>query len=246
MDVYQRRRLVALSAIAAVFILIVLLVRSCGDDEEPVAPVTSGTSVPGAAQPLSQEDYIDEGDAICLQTNTALAAIDTADADQAAAEEAQLLGSELDQLQSLSVPTDVADKLQKFLGALQRQVEALDDRVLAAERGNDTQVVALETTISEAEADTAKAADRFGFQICGDLSAVGETTADNGGTDDTSTDEATAPPVITTPTTPVPATPPADTGTDVGGVGTAPPADTGTDTGTDTGGTDSSSGGVSP
>ena len=128
MDVYQRRRLVALSAIAAVFIIIVLLVRSCGDDEEPADTLATGTSVPGATEPLSQEDYIDEADAICLQTNTAISAIDTADADEAAAQEAQLLASELDSLQTLGTPTDGEDKLTNFLEALQTQVQALDDR----------------------------------------------------------------------------------------------------------------------
>jgi hypothetical protein len=251
MDVYQRRRLVALSAIAAIFIFIVLLIRSCGDDEEPVAPVTSGTSVPGAATALSQEDYVNQADSICQQTNVSLAEVDTSDPTEAAAEEAQLLGSQFDQLQSLSTPTDGADELNRFLSALQRQVAALDDRVLAAERGDDTQVVNLETTIAEAEDKTARAADRFGFEFCGDLEAVGETTSrgdggDGGETEATTDDATTAPPVEPAPTTAVPTTPVPETGTDVGGVGTAPPADTGTDTGTDTGGTDPGSGGVSP
>jgi hypothetical protein len=246
MDVYQRRRLVALSAVAAVFIIIVLLIRSCGDDEEPTTPLSSGASVPGVSQPLSQEDYVDEADAICLQANNSLAAIDTADTDQAAAEEAQLLGSELDQLQTLSVPTDGADKLQNFLEALQTQVQALEDRVLAAERGNETRVVELDTTIADAEADAERAANRFGFQVCGDLSAVGERTGGNGdgATEETTGETATTPVVPVTPTTTVPLTPPADTATE-GGVATEP-ADPGTDTGTDTGGTDPGSGGVSP
>ncbi len=47
MDVYQRRRLVALSAVAVVFIVLVLLFRSCGGDEEPapVTPLSGATGV---------------------------------------------------------------------------------------------------------------------------------------------------------------------------------------------------------
>lgn len=254
MDVYQRRRLVALSAIAAIFIFIVLLIRSCGDDEETPAPLSSGASVPGAAEPLSQEDYVAEADAICQQTNVSLADLDTADTAQAATDEAELLASQLAQLQSLSLPTDGADRLNNFLDALQTQVQALEDRVLAADRGDEARAAELQTTIDEAEADAAQAARRFGFEFCGDLEAVGETTGGGGGgggggsaAEDTIEDTATAPAVPTTPaTTTTPVTPPADTGTDVGGVGTAPPADTATTPPADTGGTDSSSGGVSP
>ena len=45
MDVYQRRRLVALSAIAALFVVFVLLIKGCGDDRpEPVTttPLAAG------------------------------------------------------------------------------------------------------------------------------------------------------------------------------------------------------------
>ena len=49
MDVYQRRRLVALSAVAVVFIVLVLLFRSCGGDDEaaPVTPLSGATGTSG-------------------------------------------------------------------------------------------------------------------------------------------------------------------------------------------------------
>jgi hypothetical protein len=242
MDVYQRRRLVALSALAGFFILVVLLVRSCGDDEEPtpVAPLAGATG-PGGATALSQADYIDQADSICLDANNALAEVDQSDLEAAAADEQQILEGELQQLQTLPPPEDDRERLDKFLGGLDEQVTALSDRVTAAERGDTAAVADLDATVDAAAVTAAKSARRFGFEVCGDTSAVGESSGEGeesvtGGTE-TVVPEATAPPATTT----VP--PPTDTATE-GGVGTAPPADTG-DTG-DSGGTASGSGGVSP
>src|SRR5215213_7784127 len=101
MDVYQRRRLVALSALAGLFIVVVLLIRSCGGDDEDATPLTTpvGTSGAGAATALSQDDFIAQGDSVCLETNSSLASVDTSDSDAAAGDRAELIASELDSLQ---------------------------------------------------------------------------------------------------------------------------------------------------
>ena len=111
MDVYQRRRLVALSALAVVFIAVVLLIKSCGgdDDETPVTPL--GASGASGASVVSQAAYIDQGDAICLDSNTALANVDQSDPVQAAKDEADAVSGELQQLQSLPQPDDGTTKL---------------------------------------------------------------------------------------------------------------------------------------
>ena len=249
MDVYQRRRLVALSAIAAVFVVIVLLIRSCGGDDEetPTAPLAGATGLGGATS-QSQAGYIDQADAICLEANTLIADIDSAEPLAAAAEEAQAVEGELQQLQTLLPPDEGEEDLDKFLSQLGKLYELLQDQVTATEREDDAAIADLDAEIEEAERKVARAAEDFGFDTCGNPEAVGESTSGGEETDtDTETDtggtEATAPPATTTPTvTTPPTTPPADTGTE-GGVGTAPPP---ADTGTDTGGTDSSSGGVSP
>jgi hypothetical protein len=236
MDVYQRRRLVALSAIAIAFILLVLLIRSCGgdDDETPVSPIAGATGT-GTAAALTAEQFIEEGDAICLEANNGLAEVDSADPD-ASATEAEILGSELGSLQTLVLADgeDGTDQLDKFLTALSDQVAALEQRATAADREDDAAVAEFDATIDEAANAASKAAGKFGFEVCGDTSEV----SDGGGGGDTApTDTGAEVPTETvpvTPTEPAPVTPTEPAPTEP----TTPPADTG--------GADSGSGGVSP
>lgn len=248
MDVYQRRRLVALSAVAAVFVVLVLLIRSCGDDDEDATPLTSSvpatTGVAGAT-PLSQQDFASQGDAICLESNTALAALEGADTTEDAVDRAELLAGELDSLQSLTLaPGEKGEtKLENFFAGLQRQVRAYDDLVTASERGDETAVAEITATIEEAAAESERAAKRFGFEVCGNPSEVSESAGGEEGTDEAveETGGETAAPVTPTTTTPVapttttPVAPPAD-----GGGATPEPAPAPTDDG------GSSSGGLTP
>ena len=259
MDVYQRRRLVALSVIAGIFILFVLLIRSCGgDDETTPEPLAGASGASGAAgvTVLSVDDYVAQADPICLEANTSLADVDESDPVQADSDKAQIVASELQQLQTLPAPDGNTGDLEDFLSALEKQSAAYDDRSTASERGDDATVVELDATIDKAAGQAEKAAKSFGFEVCGDTSKVGESDAASGGdettTEDTATDTATdtgavAPaPVTPTTTTPVPVAPPTD---DAGGAATPAPAPAPTDTGgAGDGGTggSSSSGGVSP
>jgi hypothetical protein len=253
MDVYQRRRLVALSILAGVFVVIVLLIRSCGGDDEetPVTPV-SGATGPGGPTSLSQNEFVEEGDATCLESNTALASVDDSDPTVAATEQGQILAGELDSLQILPPPTDGEDDLEDFLTALQDQVAAYDRYITALERGDETAAVELEAEIDDAGRKARKRARQFGFEICGDTSEVGE----SGGGEETTSEgveggaveapSETAPiapvePVTPAPTTPTPAPEPAPAPPAEGGGATpepapAPPADGG----------GTGSGGVSP
>ncbi len=257
MDVYQRRRLVALSALAAVFILFVLLIKSCGggDDSTDATPLAGATGA-GGATTLTQADYVDQGDAICLDANTSLANVDQSDPSKAAKEEANIVEGELQQLQSLPQPDDGTTKLGNYLNALEKQAAAYQDRATAVDRGDDATVSELESTISKAGDEAANAAKNFGFDACGNPDKVSESSGalgrrrlwrhrrdhehrhrrhrhpdDHHGADP---DHHPTTPIPTTPTTP-----PADTG---GGAATPPSGGAGGD---DTGGT-SSSGGVSP
>jgi len=251
MDVYQRRRLVALSAIAVIFIIFVLLIRSCGgDDETTPAPIAAGVSgATGASGPLSQADFIDQADAICLQANTSLANVDESDAATAANDQADIVAGELQQLQTLPAPEDGTDKLNKYLAALEKQATAYQDKATAAERGDDAAAADLDTTIDAAATDAADAADAFGFKVCGDTSKVGDSSSDTSSSDstDSSSTSDTGGTVAPTTTSVAPATTtpapvaPAPAG-EAGGAAPAPtpaPTDGGTDG-------SSSSGGVSP
>ncbi|HLM30685.1 MAG TPA: hypothetical protein VK326_03385 [Solirubrobacterales bacterium] len=253
MDVYQRRRLVALSALAAVFILLVLLVRSCGgDDEEPAplaGPVSGASGVQGSV--LTKEQYTSEADDACLQANTSLVGVDEADAQQAASDKAEILAGELSAIQSLSAPEDDANTLNSFLDALDKQVKAYEDQATAAERGDDATVAELDTTISKQASKAENAAKDYGFEVCGDTSktdegsATDETETTPTDTEATESDTGAVAPTTTTPavttTTPVAPTETAPAPSDEGGATPAAPAPAPSDSGDA-----SSSGGVTP
>ena len=264
MDVYQRRRLVALSILAGIFVIVVLLIRSCGDDETAVTPTSgvsgaTGATGVGGATTLSQDEFIDQGDAVCLESNTALAAVDDSDPVVAATEEGQILAGELDALQTLPPPTDGENKIENFLAALQDQVAAYDRYITALERGDDTAAAELEQEIDDAGREARRAAGRFGFEVCGDLDEVGESSggeeAATEATEDVAPTEVPtettpvvpAEPVAPAPTTPVPAPEPAPAPAPapaVEGGGASPePAPAAP---TDGGGGGTGSGGVSP
>ena len=164
MDVYQRRRLVALSALAAVFIVFVLLIKSCGGDDDSTTATPLGATGAGGASTTSQADYISQGDAICLDANTSFANVDQTDPAKAAKEEASIVSGELEQLQSLPQPDDGTTKLGNYLNALEKQAAAYQDRATAAERGDDATVSDLDSTIQKAGKEAANSAKNFGFE----------------------------------------------------------------------------------
>ncbi len=237
MDVYQRRRLVALSAIAAIFIVFVLLIRSCGGDDETTTPTpVAGASGLGGVSEQSKAAYIDQADAICQGDNNSIAGVDTS-APTANSDLAGIISGELQQLQSLPPPDEDTSDLDDFYSALDQLAQAYDDKATALDREDDAAAAEIDATIDQAQADATDAAEAFGFQICGDPSKVSNTDDGDTDTDTDATDTSggtVTPPATTTPVEPVPTTevPPTDTGTEP-----APPADTGSDTG---------SGGVSP
>jgi hypothetical protein len=248
MDVYQRRRLVALSALAGVFIILVLLIKSCGGDDESTTPLpATGTSTPPTA--LTQDAYVSQADEICRETNTSISEIDTSDTNQAAEDQGTAIASELNSLQTLPPPTDGQDQLDSFLQALQTQVNLYEQRTTAVERGDDAAVSEIDSKIDNAEAKAESAASDFGFEACGDFSKTSQSAGGGGGggggteatTETTSGTGGTVVPTTEVPTT---TTPPATTTPPVTG---APPTETGTAPPSDGGGTGTgASGGVTP
>lgn len=230
MDVYQRRRLVALSAVVGVFVIVVLAVASGGDNEEPPAPVaaTGGTGQQGP-QTLSREQYRNEADRTCTEAANSLASIDPTDTADAARREAQVMSGMLRNLESLPPPERGARLADGYVDQLRTQVQALRERQLALESGDDATLIEADATIATAEVEAQAAAAEFGFEVCGDPAAAADATEVP--VDPAPVDPAA--PVEPEPVEPAPTEPPADDGG-----GTAP----------DSGGVtpDDGSGGVSP
>ena len=224
MDIYMRRRLVALGGLVLFFILFVLLVKSCGGDDDPAPLETTpaGATGEGGAVALTPEEFLSAADEICAQANSAVGALDPADPD-AIREEHQITASELEQLQALQVEDD-SRVLAQFFTALEDVVDALRSKQVATQRGDTAAADEAQLAIDEAEVEARTLGDRYGFRDCGQfLDAGQEPDGDATGTD-TGTDTGAVAPetgeVVPTTTTPTETAPPAD---DTG----APPEDTG-------------------
>jgi hypothetical protein len=237
MDVYARRRLVAVLAIVLVVVLIGVAVAGGGDDEEAPITTVAGTSAPGAAASLGKDDFVEQADDICDETGAAIANLSTDDAEELAEEELGLTESELESLRSLPPPEEDQALLDDFFSAHEDQIAFLEKRLLAIQRNDEDAATEAETQISTATSDLRRAARRYGFDECG---TQGEPTTDTDAVAPTDTGTAPAvpapePPVTTPPaTTPPPAEAPPPP---------PPPADDGGDR---SGGTGSDSGGVGP
>ena len=239
MDVYQRRRLVAVLAIVLVLVLAVVAIAGGGDDEgEPIEAV-NGASAPGVGTPLSKSEFIAEGDQTCDEIATAIANIDSSDAQSAAEQELDYTKSELSQLRSLSPPEEDQATLDQFFSSLEDLVAALKKNVQAIESGDTTAQSEATSEIDQAKSGFLAAAKDYGFKSCGEEGEPSPTgtggAAGTGGT-------APATPVTPTTTSITPTTTPS----------TTPPSG-GTPTGGGTGGSGGggggggdSSGGVGP
>lgn len=225
MDIYMRRRLVALAVIVGIFILFVLLIRSCGgdDDTAPLTPV-GGNEGP---QPLSQAEHIAQADAICAEVNSSIDRIDPADED-ANLQELELTQSALQRIQALN-PAETPQPLNRFLNAMNQLVTALDNRQTAIDRGDTVAQAEAETQVAAAREKAQRNASRYGFTECGEFGSPGTDVTETG--DDADTGGAVAPPPESTAPPPAETAPPEQT---------APPPDDGS------GGVTPDSGGLSP
>jgi hypothetical protein len=244
MDVYQRRRLVAVLAIVLVLVLAVVAIAGGGDDEGgEIEPVTGGSG-PGDATPLSKSEFISEGDQTCEEINTAIANIDSGDPQVAADEELDYTRSELSQLRSLTPPEEDQATLDQFFSALEDLVAALKGNSEAIAGGDTAAQSAAGTEIETAKSAFLAAAQDYGFESCGEEGEPSATvTGGGGGAGDTGGAVAPSTPVAPAETTTPPATTPPATTPSSGGTGGGTG---GTGGGGGGGGGGGSSGGIGP
>jgi hypothetical protein len=232
-------------ALAGAFAAAALLATGCGgDDSAPIEPV-QGAGGSQDTTALNKNDFIAQGDAICGEASAAVSALDagTAGSDPKlqATQELQIRRSELQSVQSLAPPDQDRSVLDRFLTALQDQVDALGRKKTAVDQGDDP--ASADAEASSAAASAQAAAQDYGFEDCANASGAPAT----GGT--TTAPTVTTPTTPTTPTATVPTTPtPPPTGGTGGGTGggggTAGGSGGGGTGGGGTGGT--GGGGVSP
>jgi hypothetical protein len=152
-------------------------VVACGDDDAPIVPVEEQTA---PSDELSQEEFIDEADAICEEGNIAIASLaetSAGDPTTALSEEREIVGGMLDQLSTLGAPSEEESTLDEFIDALEELADNLDKQELAAERDDATSLAELETEETAIRTEVAAAAEDYGFKECGQ---EGEATVDAG------------------------------------------------------------------
>jgi hypothetical protein len=174
MDIYMRRRLVALGGLVAFFIIFVLLVKSCGGDDEP-APLqdqTTGATGEGGAVALTTDEFIAQADEICGPANAAVGALDPEDPD-AVRDEYRITADELAALQQLQVDDD-SRVLQQFFTALEDVVAALRDKQRAVAQGDTAADAEAQLAVDEAEVEARELGSRYGFRECGQFLDAGE------------------------------------------------------------------------
>ncbi len=209
MDIYMRRRLIALGGLIGFFIIFVLLVKSCGgDDPEPTTNVTqTGASGESGTSALPKDEFIAQADAICAKANSAVGSLDPADTD-ATSDELRITTGELEQLQQLEAE-DVDRDLRTFLTSMKDLVDALESKTVAIDNGDTAAGDEAQSAIDTAEVDARGAGEDYGFTDCGQFLDAGEGPGDSTtdtGTVAPSTDTGGVAPTTQAPTTQAPTT----------------------------------------
>jgi hypothetical protein len=217
MDIYMRRRLVALGGLVAFFIIFVLLVKSCGGDDEP-APLqdtSAGATGEEGVVPPTTEDFIAQADQICAPANAAVGALDP-ESPTAVREEYQITSDELASLQQLQVE-DQSRLLQQFFTEMENVVAALRDKQRAVQAGDTVADGEAQAALDTAEAEARELGSRYGFRDCGQFLDAGEQPrGGNAGAAGTATEPTEPTDTGAVPTEPAPTEPaPSD---DTGGI----------------------------
>ncbi len=164
--------------LAGAFAAAALLAAGCGgDDSAPITTIQGATGKQGATA-LSKTAFIAQADAVCGEANAALSALDSGTAGNdpklQATQELQITRSELQSLQSLNPPDGNRSALERFLSALQDQVDGARrqegrrrDRAATPPRPRPRRAAPL------ASAQTA--AQDYGFKDCANASQAAPT-----------------------------------------------------------------------
>ena len=178
----SQRLTAALGAAAAV-----VLTVGCGSDEQaPIEPIGLSTDAQ-TTEPatLSKRQFINEADAICSESNVAIAGLSTGttgdNLELLASQEQQITSGLLDSIDQLGAPEDPTGALTRFTDALGEQVSINRERQRAAVSGDTAAYDALGGELAQAKADALAAAEEYGFSDCGQ-EGVAPTVPDSTGT----------------------------------------------------------------
>lgn len=151
-----------------------IAIAGCGGgDDSPSttasSTVSGATGANGAATPLSQEDFVSQGNMICADVNTQLAALepptdDTQSIATYAAAGLAIVDPAMAEFQALTPPADLQAKYDAYLALVAKQIETQEALQAAAAAGDAESV---KSRISDLQAQNSdQAATDLGLTEC--------------------------------------------------------------------------------
>jgi len=147
--------------------LAALAIAGCGgggDDDSTTAPVTT-TEAPA---PLSKEELLQQGDAICAEVNAAIGGVAASEAEipEQTIQTADLYVGMVDSLQDLGEPEDTAGGYPEFITAAEALSQIEGEIKLAAERGDTGALGEAATEATPLLEEFRSTASAYGFESC--------------------------------------------------------------------------------
>ncbi len=158
-----RNRLVAVAVVATIGI------AGCGGgDDTTDSAVTTGATGTGGA-PLSQEEFVSQGNAICEDVNSQLATLEAPTNDMAtiadfAEQGLAITEPALAEFEALTPPEELQSTFDEYLSQAREQLAKTQELQAAAEAGDAEQVQSLLTEIQALEGDPL--AKELGLDVC--------------------------------------------------------------------------------
>ena len=171
----MRRRLVALGGLVAFFIIFVLLVKSCGGDDEPTTderprPVRPATTGAGRSRP---SEFIDEADGDLRPRQPAGRCADRPRRTNATQDEYLITREELAALQPLQLAEDSTADHQVPERPLRQVVAALQAKAQARDRATSQPTTPPRSRSTPPRSRRARRGEQTGFSDCGQFLDAG-------------------------------------------------------------------------
>ncbi|HEU4393396.1 MAG TPA: hypothetical protein VFR04_07155 [Solirubrobacterales bacterium] len=150
--------------------LVALAFAGCGggDSDDSTAAATTE-----AEAPLSKEELISQGDAICAEVNAAVGSVagSGAEGPDEAAQVSDLYIGMVDSIKALGAPAETAGYRELIVAAEELSMSEAELR-LAAERGDVAAMNEAEGRVGPALEEFERVAGEYGFEDCGDEPAA--------------------------------------------------------------------------
>ena len=159
-------------------VLLLALAGACGGDSETSDPgATDGTTGESSdSEALTKEEFIEQGDTICLALSMASEELEPPDSPEGMPRYlTELVGRSEDALRELKLlepPADGEDVHESLIAALSRSIATLEGAITAYENGDQVTGGDLLVQATEEGDAASEELQSYGFQECGRLAPV--------------------------------------------------------------------------